>query len=239
MRFARAGRSEDLHLLKTRHAWQMNPPTDRESIEGELRDRSHFDTRLEGRGLAAGNAEKEEPIRPDVVDRATAIVRKKWARLLPSRIRGVLVACLQIRAHERINRHVQVLGDPVDVLVAELDVRRLAAVGTVSAIDDLKCLLVQRTSQFIGIKSVAPVLQAAEKLAVLGVMVFGVLPSVFDNRLVVHGVPADLIDTFGHLRMPKGDFRGIAPHIRSVAWYSRSSRYHVQAVLPIGRLARP
>ena len=51
------------------------------------------------------------------------------------------LAC-ELRLDEFDSRHVQMSSDPLDVLVAELDVLRLAAVGAASAIDDLKRLLV-------------------------------------------------------------------------------------------------
>jgi hypothetical protein len=123
---------------------------------------------------------------PNVVDRAAVIIAEKRARLLSSLVGTILIVRFQIRLNELIHRHVELTGDPLDIVIVESDVHRLAAVGAASAIDDLESLLMQLACQLIGIKSVVSEFHAAEELVALFIISLGVLSPVVYNGIVIH-----------------------------------------------------
>jgi hypothetical protein len=80
--------------------------------------------------------------RPHIVDCAAVVIAEKRARLLVSLVRAVLFFGFQVRLDEFGSRCIQMLGDPLDILIIELDVHGLAAVVAASAIGDLEGSLV-------------------------------------------------------------------------------------------------
>ena len=90
-------------------------------------------------------------------------------------------------------RHVEMLGDPCGIFLADLDVHRVAAVGTPGAIDDVEGLLMQLSGKFVWIEAVVPKLEASEEFIVLIVVRLRIAPPLFDHGVMVHCVclPAD------------------------------------------------
>ena len=87
--------------------------------------------------------------RPHPVNRAAVVVAEKRAQLLASLVRAVVLIGFQVRLDEFGSRHIQMPGDPLDVLIIELDAHSLAAVGAASAIHDPEGSLMQLTGKLV------------------------------------------------------------------------------------------
>jgi hypothetical protein len=125
---------------------------------------------------------------PHFVDGATVVVVQKRARLLASRVRPALLIGVQVRFNEFGAWHTQIPGNPLDVLIVELDGHGFAAIGATSAIHDLEDSLMQFTGKLVWIIAVVSELQAAEKFVVLIVVLLSTPMPLLDYRVVIHTV---------------------------------------------------
>jgi hypothetical protein len=116
-----------------------------------------------------------------MVDRTTIVGSQELTRFCAERLQvGVFFVRLQVRCNKRVDVHLQMRSDPLDITGSQFDTHGLAAVRTACAVNDIERLLMKLCGKLVRLEPVIAKFEAVKKFVVLLVIACSVLAPIRD-----------------------------------------------------------